>query len=270
MCIVSSPKNKEHCRPPRPQAIFFVLNIMSRLQWNSKPKRPKWIHDLIFYSLPQKNSSAYKRNFSCVKEGSVFRWCQGSSFIRAEPPKLSRKHPTQLLKQYSHKRAIITSSLEVRNPKVPLWKLIWILPRILKTLTYSSDIFLSFFMIKTIIIHMSKVKYTRNQQSVHWPFSTKHMTLKRLRVDVYIIETKPRGKFENWSIPSDRQPQLSLYTDSSEVNNAEAVTLCNGIRDCCTPDNSTGSLKHQHYNASKKQAYITTYLITQRNSPKIV
>lgn len=186
VCIVSSPKNKvknivshqEH----KPFSLFWTLcHVYSETA--STRGQNEFMTWFLQPSL-KKNSSPYERNFSCVKEGSDFRWCQGSSYIHVEPPKLSRKHPTQLLKQYSHKRAIITSSLEVRNSKVSLWKFIWILLHILNRLTYPSDIFVSFFMIKTIIIHMSKVKYTRNQQSVHWPFSTKHMTLKRLQVDL--------------------------------------------------------------------------------------
>lgn len=45
-------------------------------------------------------------------------------------------------------------------------------------------------------------------------------------------------------LPSDRQPHLLLCKDSIEVNKAEAVTLCNGIKDCKLA-NSTGSLQLQ-------------------------
>lgn len=48
-------------------------------------------------------------------------------------------------------------------------------------------------------------------------------------------------------LPSDRQPHLSLCKDSMEVNKAEAVALCRGIKDCKLA-NSTGSLKMHHNN----------------------
>lgn len=43
-------------------------------------------------------------------------------------------------------------------------------------------------------------------------------------------------------VPSERQPQLLLCKDSKEVNKAEAVALCNGVKDTCTPANCSGIL----------------------------
>jgi len=47
-------------------------------------------------------------------------------------------------------------------------------------------------------------------------------------------------------IPSERTPQVLLCKDKREVNNAEAVTLCNGVNDTCEPANCTGNLKCNH------------------------
>jgi len=47
-------------------------------------------------------------------------------------------------------------------------------------------------------------------------------------------------------IPSERTPQVLLCKDRREVNNAEAVTLCNGVNEICVPANCTGNLKCNH------------------------
>jgi len=64
-------------------------------------------------------------------------------------------------------------------------------------------------------------------------------------------------------IPSERQPQLVLCKESREVNRAEAVALCNGVKDNCAPANCTGSLNsnHNHYSVHKhKKCYPFGYL----------
>ena len=43
-----------------------------------------------------------------------------------------------------------------------------------------------------------------------------------------------------------------LCRESREVNKAEAVTLCNGVKDTCPPTNCTGSLNNRNHNKNWK------------------